>query len=294
MFLSLQPSLLALTAFPPPCLRCRCLQYLGLWCLNAKITLSNIFENFNFLHSTLAVLKQVLAFEVVILSLRNFIMKTIIGIDLFAGAGGLSLGAERSGIDVLYAIEKDVNAAKTYALNHPRTQVIHDDIKNIQSLPLNSGKDNQLILFGGPPCQGFSTSNQKTRSRTNPQNWLFYEFIRFVETLQPDWIIIENVKGIVETESGLFSKLLCQGFDRLGYSCSVHLLCASDFGIPQNRNRFFLIASRKSVPIDFESYKQSPKLAFMMPLPICHLSQMGRIGILCPINAYLKAYMLQS
>lgn len=184
-------------------------------------------------------------------------MKTIIGIDLFAGAGGLSLGAERNGIDVLYAIEKDVNAAKTYALNHPRTHVIHDDIKNIRSLPLNSAKDNQLILFGGPPCQGFSTSNQKTRSRTNPQNWLFYEFIRFVEAHQPSWIIIENVKGIVETESGLFSELLCQEFDRLGYSCSVHLLCASDFGIPQNRNRLFIIASPKSVLIDFGSYKQS-------------------------------------
>ena len=180
----------------------------------------------------------------------------IVGIDLFAGAGGLSLGAERNGIDVLYAVEKDVNAAKTYALNHPQTQVINDDIRSIHNFPFHSTKDNQLILFGGPPCQGFSTSNQKTRNKTNPQNWLFFEFVRFVKELQPRWIVIENVKGIVETESGLFSQLLCQEFDKLGYFCSIHLLCASDFGIPQNRNRCFIIASRTSVSLDFEVYKQ--------------------------------------
>lgn len=114
-----------------------------------------------------------------------------------------------------------------------------------------------MILFGGPPCQGFSTSNQKTRNRMNPQNWLFYEFLRFAKSLQPNWIVIENVKGMAETENGLFSHLLCQKVRELGYFCSAHLLCASDFGIPQNRNRFFIIASQKPVLLNFEPYKQS-------------------------------------
>lgn len=184
-------------------------------------------------------------------------MKTIIGIDLFAGAGGLSLGAERNGIDVLYAVEKDANAAKTYSFNHPGTQMINDDIKNVEDFPLHLIRDHPLILFGGPPCQGFSTSNRKTRNKMNPLNWLFYEFVRFVETLQPNWIVVENVKGIVETESGLFSQLLRQEFHKRGYFSSAYLLCASDFGIPQNRSRLFIIASRNPVVLNFEPYKQS-------------------------------------
>lgn len=183
-------------------------------------------------------------------------MEIIQGIDLFAGAGGLSLGAERTGINVVYAVEKDASAAKTYALNHPGTRVMNDDIRDIQTFPPCSVKGDHLILFGGPPCQGFSTSNQKTRNKMNPQNWLFYEFVRYAKKLQPHWIVIENVKGITETENGLFSHLLCQEFQKLGYFCSMHLLCASDFGIPQKRNRFFLIASPKPVSLDFEPYKK--------------------------------------
>lgn len=183
-------------------------------------------------------------------------MNTIIGIDLFAGAGGLSLGAKRNGIDIAYAVERDPNAAKTFSFNHPETHVINDDIKNIRDPQIYSVKGSRLILFGGPPCQGFSTSNQKTRNKMNPQNWLFYEFVRFVRRLRPRWIVIENVKGITETENGLFSQLLYQGFQELGYFCNVYLLCASDFGIPQKRNRFFLIASQKAVALDFEQYKK--------------------------------------
>ncbi len=183
-------------------------------------------------------------------------METIVGIDLFAGAGGLSLGARRSGIEILYAVERDPNAAKTFSFNHPGTHVINDDIKNIQNFQIHTAKSDHLILFGGPPCQGFSTSNQKTRNRMNPQNWLFYEFIRFVKKLKPRWIVIENVKGITETENGLFGQLLYQEFQELGYFCSVHLLCASDFGIPQKRNRFFLIASQKPASLNFEAYKK--------------------------------------
>lgn len=166
----------------------------------------------------------------------------IVGVDLFAGAGGLSLGAEMAGIDVRIAVENDVYAAQTYRLNHPQTNVIADDIKNIDKIYLNN-EDNVIVLFGGPPCQGFSTSNQKTRNKNNPKNWLFKEFIRLADSLKPEWIVFENVRGIVETEKGYFAELISSEIGKLGYTCSTMVLCASDYGVPQTRSRFFLIGS---------------------------------------------------
>ena len=166
----------------------------------------------------------------------------VVGVDLFAGAGGLSLGAEMAGIDVQIAVEKDIYAAKTYKLNHPQTNVITDDIKNINRISLDK-ENNVVVLFGGPPCQGFSTSNQKTRNKNNPKNWLFKEFIRIADSLRPDWIVFENVRGIVETEKGYFAELISSEISKLGYICSTMVLCASDYGVPQTRSRFFLIGS---------------------------------------------------
>ncbi len=169
-----------------------------------------------------------------------------IGIDLFAGAGGLSLGAEMAGIDVKIAVESDVFAAKTYKVNHPTTLVLNKDIKTIDNdlkENLLDCSNNNLILFGGPPCQGFSTSNQKTRNKQNPQNWLFEEFIRVASELRPQWLVLENVKGIRETEKGFFEKRITQKLIELGYTCTSMILCASDYGVPQKRSRFFLIGS---------------------------------------------------
>ena len=94
--------------------------------------------------------------------------KYMVGIDLFAGAGGMSLGAIQAGIEVRIAIEADPHAGETYAHNHPHTKVIVDDIKNIKKIDISSNGSSK-ILFGGPPCRGFSTSNQRTRNTSNPE-----------------------------------------------------------------------------------------------------------------------------
>jgi len=172
-----------------------------------------------------------------------------VGVDLFAGAGGLSLGAQMAGIDVVLAIEKDQHAAATYARNHPKTKLIVDDIKNVFRIDV-SRKGKVSVLFGGPPCQGFSTSNQRTRSQENPSNWLFKEFVRIVRFWVPDWVVFENVRGIVETENGLFHDSLVHELSEAGYTCSCAVLCASNFGVPQVRSRFFLIASRHGISVD--------------------------------------------
>ena len=166
----------------------------------------------------------------------------MIGIDLFSGAGGLSLGAEMAGVNVAIAVESDPYAAQTYRVNHPRTLIINEDIRQVRNLRFDR-RNQSLVLFGGPPCQGFSTSNQKTRNKNNPQNWLFREFIRIARETVPDWIVFENVKGIKETETGFFVTEISRALIELGYTCTTMVLCAADYGIPQVRSRFFLIGS---------------------------------------------------
>jgi len=174
----------------------------------------------------------------------------MIGIDLFAGAGGMSIGAEYAGVDIQVAIEFDKYAAATYKANHSSTAVIAGDIRNVKKIDIENVKD-QVVVFGGPPCQGFSTSNQKTRTVDNPNNWLFKEFIRVVRVVRPDWVVFENVKGITETEGGVFIDELIKKFKNLGYSVSFKVLNSVDYGVAQRRSRFFLVASLHNTEFDF-------------------------------------------
>lgn len=168
----------------------------------------------------------------------------MIGIDLFSGAGGMSHGAISAGIDVQHVIESDKFAALTYLTNHkPKYGLFNDDIRLFKPKHMFARDNEGLVIFGGPPCQGFSTSNQRTRSSNNQSNWLFEEFIRLVAFHRPDWFIFENVKGILETENGIFVEQIVDRFEKLGYTISSQLLNAVDFGVPQKRNRFFIVGS---------------------------------------------------
>ncbi len=170
-----------------------------------------------------------------------------IGIDIFSGAGGLSLGAEWAGITVRYAIELDENSAKTYSRNHPNTQVIRQDISTVNTSKFLN--ENVFVLFGGPPCQGFSVSNRKTRNIENENNGLFKEFLRFVQEINPKWFLFENVEGLVNFDKGSTLRYLLNQFKKNGYKTSEAVLYASDYGVPQHRNRFFIVGNR--VGIDF-------------------------------------------
>lgn len=169
-------------------------------------------------------------------------------VDIFSGAGGMSVGAAYAGINVAYAVESDPHAARTYQFNHPETKVLNKDIKDVKSDDLSELiSDEPLILFGGPPCQGFSTSNQKTRSSSNENNWLFLEYIRVAKELSPDWIVFENVKGLKETSGGLFLKEIVKSFEDLKYTTSIFILSATDYGVPQKRERLFVVGSKNGV-----------------------------------------------
>ena len=107
--------------------------------------------------------------------------KQLIGIDLFAGAGGLSLGAEMAGISMRYAVEADAYAAASYKRNFKNATVFCEDIRKLSADKLNTQP--VFIIMGGPPCQGFSLSNTKTRDMSNPNNRMFEEFLRFVDKI---------------------------------------------------------------------------------------------------------------
>lgn len=176
----------------------------------------------------------------------------VIGVDLFAGAGGMSLGAELAGIQVVCAIEKDIYAAETYRANHINTKVINEDIYNVNMLP-NGVTDRIDILFGGVPCQGFSTSNRRTNNRNNPENWLYKEFIRILNLYNPNWFVFENVTGLLELESGCFFQDMLMDFEKSGYTCSYGVLNAVDFGVPQRRSRLFVVGSVNGKKVNLES-----------------------------------------
>jgi len=168
----------------------------------------------------------------------------MIGIDLFAGAGGMSLGAIQCDIKVLAAVENDPWAAMTHSHNFKDTKVICENVKDVTTRTLNiNHRKEPLIIFGGPPCKGFSTSNQKTRSASNPSNWLFLEYIRLIKEIRPEWIVFENVKGIIETEQGVFLNYVLEHLDSLNYKLGWKVLNASHFGIPQKRSRLFIVGT---------------------------------------------------
>ena len=169
-------------------------------------------------------------------------------IDLFSGAGGLSLGAQNAGFEIVVAVEKDKGAVLTFKKNHPDSTVINDDIRNIDTRQFNI---NPFIIFGGPPCQGFSTSNTQTRNLDNKKNFLFEDFVRFVRELSPEWFLFENVEGIVSFNKGNTIRYIEQCFRDLGYTVSSKVVCASDYGVPQNRNRFIMVGNKSGICFEF-------------------------------------------
>lgn len=177
--------------------------------------------------------------------------KQLIGIDLFAGAGGLSLGAEMAGISMRYAVEADAYAAASYKRNFKNATVFCEDIRKLSADKLNT--QSVFIIMGGPPCQGFSLSNTKTRDMSNPNNRMFEEFLRFVDKIAPTWFVFENVYGLTKFKNGEenIQNHIENRFRDIGYTVKSKILYASDFGVPQRRNRLFIVGNRNGIDFEF-------------------------------------------
>jgi DNA (cytosine-5)-methyltransferase 1 len=209
------------------------------------------------------------------------------GIDIFSGAGGLSLGAINAGIKILYAIEKDSSSASTFKKNHPETEVIKKDIREID--PKKLGVKNPFIIFGGPPCQGFSTSNRQTRSIDNKNNSLFEEFVRFVRELSPEWFLFENVEGIISFNEGKTVVEIKKCFEMLGYKVVSSVLTASDYGVPQNRNRFIMVGNKSGIEFMFPK-KSDKKISVHEAICDLPILENGQIEDSLPYNGAASPY----
>jgi DNA (cytosine-5)-methyltransferase 1 len=171
-------------------------------------------------------------------------------IDLFAGAGGLSLGIQNAGFRVKAAVEISEIAAETHTRNFPSTYVHCGDISDFDPLAILGSGTNLSLVAGGPPCQGFSVAGR--RDPNDPRNKLFYEFVRVVEQTKPDYFVMENVPGILTMSGGKVKDAILESFAEIGYpGVSVAVLEAAAYGVPQLRSRAIFIGNRHGLPNPF-------------------------------------------
>lgn len=162
-------------------------------------------------------------------------------IDLFCGAGGFSEGFQKSGYDIVAALDNWEDAVMTYRLNRHVKNVIQKDIRQVTKADLGSEAD---VIVGGPPCQGFSLAGR--RNRGDPRNKLFKYFVQLVADIEPKIVLMENVKGILSMRTQRDEDvidIIRQEFDDIGYRISVNTVNAAEFGVPQLRERVFIIAN---------------------------------------------------
>lgn len=170
---------------------------------------------------------------------------TLTALDLFAGAGGATQGLRDAGFDVLGAVENDPAAAESYRLNHPDVRLWTDDIRRVTATSmrrdLNVGEGELTVLKACPPCQGFSTLAKGRVTANEKQNDLVLHTVRFVRTLRPQTVLLENVPGL-----GLDARAsrLIEGLRALGYVARLYPVNAVEFGVPQRRKRLIILARR--------------------------------------------------
>jgi DNA (cytosine-5)-methyltransferase 1 len=174
------------------------------------------------------------------------VRKLLSAVDLFAGCGGLTEGLRQAGFKVLGAVDNDLLAVNTYRANHPRVVAWHADIRTLTGTTilqrLNLRRGTLDLLAGCPPCQGFSRLRTKNRAGVEDhRNDLVLEFIRLVRELLPKAVMMENVPALA-TDTRI--ERINADLETLGYRVRADVLDAADYGVPQRRKRFVLVASR--------------------------------------------------
>lgn len=166
-------------------------------------------------------------------------------VDLFCGAGGLSLGFTQEGFVTALANDIEECCVDTYAHNHPETpraHIIKGDIREVVEHLEDFLKGHDIdIVVGGPPCQGFSMANRQ-RLIDDPRNYLYKNYVEAVEKINPKFFVMENVKGMLSV-----AEQVKEDFRKIGYSVEFHILNAKDFGVPQNRERLIYIGNRLDI-----------------------------------------------
>jgi len=184
-------------------------------------------------------------------------------ISTFSGGGGSSCGYKLAGCNVIAAVEFLENQAKTYRANNPNTKLYVDDIRNIDCKTLMTDLNLKVgeldILDGSPPCSSFSTAGKRHElwgkekqysSKVQRTDDLFFEYIRFVRELQPKVFVAENVSGLIKGSSKGMFNIFFKAFKDCGYKVKAKVLNASNYGVPQIRQRVFFVGVRNDLNIE--------------------------------------------
>ena len=189
-------------------------------------------------------------------------------IDLFSGCGGLTKGFSMAGIRSIFASDIDENCEKTFARNFPGVPFLCKDITQITKEEVDALIGNAVpdIIIGGPPCQGFSLANKRRNLvADDPRNRLFYGFVKFIDWYSPRVFVMENVKGLLSMKDGAVLETILDAFRHAGnfggYDVEYKVLLASDYGVPQNRERVIIIGTRH----DLGLHPRHPE-----PIPMDH------------------------
>lgn len=168
-------------------------------------------------------------------------------VSFFSGAGGLDIGFEQAGFDVIYANEYDKQIWKTYESNFPGTKLDRRSIVDIPSVEIPDCDG----IIGGPPCQSWSEAGA-LRGIEDKRGQLFFEFIRILKDKKPSFFLAENVSGMLASRHSVALTNIKELFSECGYNLSFQMLNAADYGVPQDRKRIFFIGYRKDLNKSFE------------------------------------------
>ena len=184
-------------------------------------------------------------------------------IDLFCGAGGLSEGFRQAGYRILAGNDIDPAAAQTFATSHAGAELVPGPIEDISAcdfLEASGIEKGELhCLIGGPPCQAFSVYNHQ-RGMHDKRSGLFYEYLRIVDGIMPEWVVMENVTGITSVGGGQVVEEILSGLARRGYRVEAQILRAEEYGVPQERRRIFFLGNRLGLPISWPAPTHGPSL----------------------------------
>ncbi|MHB8448273.1 MAG: DNA cytosine methyltransferase [Rudaea sp.] len=190
-------------------------------------------------------------------------MSRPIGIDLFAGAGGMSLGFEQAGFDIVAAVEIDPVHAAVHEYNFPNCATIPRSVTELTGREIRAasgiGRRKVDVVFGGAPCQGFSLIGH--RALDDPRNSLVRDFVRIVRELDAAYFVFENVKGLTVGKHRKFLDELIQEFGQAGYRVveDWKVLNACEYGVPQDRQRLFLLGAKKGLELPVYPAKTTSK-----------------------------------
>ena len=236
-------------------------------------------------------------------------------IDLFAGCGGFSLGFEKCNYQIVKAVEFDQDIAKTYKENHKHTQLFVTDIGKIDNQ--NYFRQGEVdVIIGGPPCQGFSMAGARIRKTSfieDPRNYLFKHYVNVVKIVKPKVFLFENVKGILSMKDGeIFKEILSalsnkENFDGEQYNLYHYVINAVDYGVPEKRQRVFILGV-KNKNIEFNELDKKCRKKILNKYPhffdyvsvgdaICGLEKTTEDGVvsnLFPKNEYQKYLLTES